>query len=92
MGIIVDTVEVRIQNATLTAIDDIITPRIEKAVRSINVHSKQDATSVTANSNCSEIVGITASFENVSKRKNTLHVLNTKDGTRRNNSDEVGEL
>ena len=33
---IVDTVEHRIQSAILTAIDKIITPRIELAVRSIN--------------------------------------------------------
>ena len=39
MGKIVDTVEDRIQNAILTAIDSIITPKIELAIRSINASS-----------------------------------------------------
>ena len=47
MGNIVDTVEEKIQNAVLTAIDKIITPRIESAVRSINASSGQKAASVT---------------------------------------------
>ena len=33
MGNIVDTVEDRIQNATLTAIDSYVTPEIELAIR-----------------------------------------------------------
>ena len=35
---------------------------------------------------------ITAPFENVSERNNTLHVFNTNDETRDNNPDEVIEL
>ena len=50
MNNIVDTVEDRIQNAILTAIDNIITPKIELAIRSINTSSGRDATSVSANS------------------------------------------
>ena len=92
MGNNVETPEDRIQNAILTAIDNIITPRIELAVRSINVYSGRDATSVTANSKRGERIWITASFENVSERNNTLHVLNANDETRRNIPDEVSEL
>ena len=47
---IVEPVEYRIENAILTAIDNIITPRIEVAVRSIYASSGRDATSVTASS------------------------------------------
>ena len=36
MGDLVDTVDDRIQNAILTAINNIITPRIELALRSMN--------------------------------------------------------
>ena len=79
MGNIVDSVEDRIQNAILTTIDDIITPRIQIAVRSINASSGRDATSVTADSERGERIGITASFENISERNNTLHLLNTND-------------
>ena len=43
---IVDTVEDRIQNAILTAIDNIVTPKIELAISSINASSGRDATSV----------------------------------------------
>ena len=39
MGNIVDTDEDRIQNAILTAIDSIITPKTELAIRSINASS-----------------------------------------------------
>ena len=92
MGNIVDTVESGIQNAILTANDSLITPKIEIAVRSINYSSRQDATSVTANSERGERVGITASFENVSEKNNTQHVLNMNDGTRNNIPDEVNEF
>ena len=46
----VDTVEVRNQNAYLTANDSIIAPENELAIRLINASSRRDATSVTANS------------------------------------------
>ena len=69
MGNIVDTVKISIQNPILTAIDSIITPRIELAVRSINASSGRDARNLTANSERGEHIGITAPFENVSERK-----------------------
>ena len=50
MSNIVDTVEDRIQNAILTAIDNIVAPKIELAIRSINSSSGRDVTSVTPNS------------------------------------------
>ena len=46
---IVETVEDRIQNAILTAIDNIVAPKIELAIRSINTSSGRDVTSVSAN-------------------------------------------
>ena len=75
----------------MAAIDIIITQRIELAVRSINVSSGRDATSVPANSERGERIAITASFENVSDGNNTLQVLNTNDETRRNILDKVSE-
>ena len=86
---IIETVEDRIRNAILTAIDNIDTPRIELANRSLNASSGRDATSVTANS---EHVRINASFENASGNNNVLHVSNVNDETRHNISDEVSEL
>ena len=62
MGSIVNTVEDRIQNAILTAIDSIITPKMELAIRSINASSGRDATSVMASSEPGENIGITAPF------------------------------
>ena len=79
MGNNVDTVEHRIQSAILTAFDSNISPKSELAVRSINAFSGRDATSVKANSEREERMGITDPFENVSEKDNTLHVLNTKD-------------
>ena len=58
MSNIVDTVEDRIQNAIWTAIESIVAPKIELAIRSINASSGRDATSVSANSERRERVGI----------------------------------
>ena len=92
MSKIVDTVEDRIQNAILTAIENIVAPKIELAIRSKNASSGRDVTSVTANSERGERVGINASFENASENNNTLRVPNVNDGTRLNIPDEVSEL
>ena len=92
MSNIVDTVEDRIQNAILTAIDNIVTPKIELAIRSINASPGRDATSVSASSERREHVGINASFENASANDNTLGVSNVNDETRHDIPDEVSEL
>ena len=92
MSNIVDTVEDRIQNAILTAIENIVAPKIELAIRSTNASSGRDATSVSANSERREPVGINASFENASKNNDTLDASNVNDETRHNNPDEVSEL
>ena len=78
---IVDTVEDRIQNAILNSIDNIVTPKIELAIRSINASSGRDATSVSASSERREHVAINASFENASGNDNTLGVSNVNDET-----------
>ena len=91
-GIIVDTVEDRIQNAFLIAIDNIITTRIDLAVKSINASSGRDAACVTKNSEFGERVGIVASFENAPERNSTFHDLNANDATRRNIPDKVSEF
>ena len=92
MSNIVDTVEGRIQNAILTAFDNIVTPKIEIAIRSINASSGRDATSASAGSERREHVGINASFENASGNDNTLGVSNVNDETQHDISDEVSEL
>ena len=92
MSNFVDTVEDRIQNAILTAIDNVVAPKIELAIRSINASSGQDATSVSANSERREHVGINTSFENASGNNNTLGVSDVNDESRHNIPDEVGEL
>ena len=92
MSNIVDTVEDRIQNAVLTAIDNIVAPKIELAIRLINASSGRDVTSVAANSQRGEHVGINASFENASRINNLLHVSNVNDETRHKIPDDVSEL
>ena len=92
MSNIVDTVEDRIQNAILTAIDNIVTPETELAIRSIKASFGRDATGVSANSERREHIGINASFENASGNNNTLGVSNTNDETRHDIPDEVSEL
>ena len=92
MSNIVDTVEDRIQNAMLTAIENIVAPKIELAIRSMKASSGRDATSVSANSERREHVEISTSFENASGNNDTLGVSNVKDETRQNIPDEVIEL
>ena len=92
MSNIVDTVEDRIKNSILTAIENIVAPKIELAIRSINASSGRDVTSVTANSERGERVGINASLENASENNNTLRVPNVSDETRLNIPDEISEL
>ena len=88
----IDTVEDRIQNAILTSIDNIVAPKIELAIRSINASSGRDVTSVTTNSERREQVWINCSFENASGNNNTLGVSNVNDETRHNIPNEVSEL
>ena len=92
MSNIVDTVEDRIQNATLTAIDNIVAPKIELANGSIDACSGRDAISVSAISERREQIGINTFFENASGENNTLGVSNVNDETRHNIPDEVSEL
>ena len=89
---IVDTVEDKIQSAILTAIDNIVAPKIELAIRSINASSGRDVTSVSVNSERREHVGIGASFEDASENNNTLGVTNINDETRCNFHDGVSKL
>ena len=92
MSNIVDTVEDRIQNAILTATDNIVAPKIELAIRSINASSGRDVISVAANSERGERLGINASFENASGNNDVLHVSDVNVETRHNIQDEVSEL
>ena len=92
MSNIVDTVEDRIENAVLTAIDNIVTPKIELAIRSINASSGRDVTSASGNSERREYEGINASFENASVNNRTLGMANTNDETRHDFHDGVSEL
>ena len=92
MSNIVDTVEDKIQNAILTAVENKVAPKIELAIRSIKASSGRDATSVSANSERREHVGISTSFENASGNNDTLGVSNVNDETRQNIPDEVSEL
>ena len=92
MSNIVDTVEDRIQNAVLTAIDNIVTPKIELAIRSINASSGRDVTSASGNSERREYEEINASFENASANNRTLGMANTNDETRHDFHDGVSEL
>ena len=60
MGNTVDTVGNKIENTILTAIDSIITPEIELAIKAINASSGRDAASVMASSECGEHIRISA--------------------------------
>ena len=89
---IVDTVEDRIQNAILTASDNIVAPKLELAIRSINASSGRDVASASGNSERREYEGINASFENASENNRTLGTTHINDETRCNSHDGVSEL
>ena len=89
MSNIIDTVEVRIQNAILTAIENIVTPKIELAIRSTNASSGRDVTSGIANSERGEQAGIDAFFEDASGNNKKC---NRNDETRTNTPNEASGL
>ena len=76
----------------MTAIDIIVAPKIEIAIRSKNASNGQDATSVTAITELGEHLGITAPFGKASGNNNVLHISNVNDETRNNIPDQVSEL
>ena len=81
MSNIVDTVEDRIQNAILTTIENIVAPKSELAIRSMNASSGQDVTGASATSERREYFGSNVPFENTSESNNTLGVTNVNDET-----------
>ena len=92
LGTFVETVEDRIQNAILSAIDSIITPIFELAIRSTNASSEGDASSFIASLERGEHQGTTAPLEDVSERNNKLHVSKINDEARNKIPDVVSEL
>ena len=92
MSNVVDTVEERIQNSILTAFENIVAPKIELAIRSTNASSGRDVTSVTANSERAENIGIKTVFEDASGNKNIPYASNVIDEPRHNIPNEVSEL
>ena len=88
----VETVEDRIQSVILTAIDNIVGPKIELAIRSINASSGRDVASMSASSERREHTEINTSFENSFENNNTIGVTNINDEPRRNSQDGVSEL
>ena len=91
MSNIVDTIEDRIQNAILTAMDNIVAPKTELAIRSKNASSGRDVTGVTANSERWEHAGTNNSFRNASGNNNVQHVSIVNVETRNIIPDEVCE-
>ena len=91
MSNIVDTVEDKIQNASLTAIDNIVAPKIDLAIKSINASSGREVTSVSRNSERREHVGIDTPFGSASENNDTQVVSKVNDETR-HITDEVSEL
>ena len=62
------------------------------AIRSVNASSGRDVTSVVANSERGQHVGINATFENASGNNTALGVSNVNDETRHIIPDKVSEL
>ena len=65
--------EHKIKKSTLTAICEIVTPKIEVALRSNFASTGGNATSVITVSESRVYASIVASYENVSQENNTIH-------------------
>ena len=78
---IISLIRLKIRSRTqyFRAAENIIAPRCELGVRSINASSGGDAASITAHPERGEHIGITALFENASQRSNTFQDLNAND-------------
>ena len=85
---VVETVEEKIRNSVLTAIEIIITPRIELAIRSMNATSGWNTASVTSISERGEQTMINASFENLSARYFAFQEIKNTDRIRGYNFDD----
>ena len=92
MGKVVDAVENWVQKEILTNIINIITPRVDVALRLMNASSGRGASSVKANSEQEERVVITVSFENESEKNNKFQDFSANAETRRNFSNEKIDL
>ena len=73
MGNVVERTEEKIQNPTLTAIDNFVTPKSELAVKLVNASSKRATASLTTHSERKWHIGVIVSFGNLSHRINTLY-------------------
>ena len=76
----------------MTAIDNVIAPKIELAIRSINAYSGRDVANFSVTSERREQVGISAPFESASGTNDTLGISKVNDATRNNFADEISEL
>ena len=92
MNNIVDTVEDRIQHAILTAIDNIVAPKIEMAIRSINTTSGRDVTSVLMDSERREHAGIITPRGSASGDNDTQAVSEINDEARHNIQGDISIL
>ena len=88
----VKTVEDRVQNVFLTAMDNIITPISELAVKSMNTSSGQEVASVTTICERGEQLGIFALHGNVCDMNRTFLEMNSTDETEEDIADEVSDL
>ena len=87
---IADTLEDK-KTAILTATDSIVAPKLQFAVRSKKHVLWRRSDHCHGKFGTWEHIGITTTFENVSERNNTLHVLSTNDETGNSTPDEVSE-
>ena len=78
MNNIGDAVEDRNQNVYLTALDNLVAPKSELAIRSANASCGRDATSIAANLERGKHVGVNPFFENASGNNSVQQVPKRK--------------
>ena len=89
---VVSTVEDRIQNAILVAVNNMVTPRNQLPVKSVNASSRQNTAIAVARSERGELAGILTFSAHGSSRSNTLHENILNDDTSGYNPDDLSEF
>ena len=92
LGKVVDTVQDRIPQTILAAVNSIVTLRVELAVRFLKASFGQDFANVMAISEREEQPGVRAVFQDASDRIDTFHEFHLTDETRGCNLGKLSEL
>ena len=90
---VITTIETKVRDAILTAIESLVVPGVELAIKSVNAFYGRDVSSVVPDPNQKEFPGNIEGLQmTASSRINSITELNKIDETRGNITNESGDL